>query len=331
MFIKDKIYGKFKIEEPVLVDLIKSVPIQRLKGISQYGYSEPFHPKTDFSRFEHSIGVFLLLRKYNASLEEQVAGLIHDVSHSAFSHCIDYISKTGSGKTQGHQDNIFNEFVKNSEIPKILKKYKISLDYILDDKNFPLKEKLLPDLCADRLDYTLRAIFNTKLISSQSLQGLLNNLLVFKNNWVFKDLKSAELYANLFKKLNSKYYAHIDAAVMHQSVGEYLSQAISKEYISYQDLYTTDKEVLNKIKKYHKNDAKLQYLFAKMNNKIAYKNSPNNYDYRVHVKSRIVDPLFFDGEKIKRLSNKINKWQKIIRDELKPKTYYIKYFTKKQP
>ena len=38
-----------------------------------------------------------------------------------FSHCIDYVLDAGSGKDHNHQDNVFDEFVRKSEIPEIFK------------------------------------------------------------------------------------------------------------------------------------------------------------------------------------------------------------------
>ncbi|MBI2263045.1 HD domain-containing protein [Candidatus Berkelbacteria bacterium] len=166
MQIKDRVYGEVEISEPVLLEIINSPTLQRLKEINQAGYFEPHFSGTAHSRFEHSIGVYLLLKMYGALLEEQIAGLIHDVSHSAFSHCIDYVLDAGSEKEHNHQDNVFDEFVRKSEIPGILKKYGLDLEYILDDKNFPLKEKDLPDLCADRIDYSLRTATSFKEIEN---------------------------------------------------------------------------------------------------------------------------------------------------------------------
>ena len=153
MIYQDRVYGKTEISEPLVLELIKTPAIQRLKGIEQAGYFGPYYPNSVFSRFEHSLGVFILLKKYKASFEEQIAGLIHDVSHATFSHCIDYVLDEGSEKEHNHQDNIFVDFVKKTNIPSILKKYKMDVNYILDEHNFPLKERLLPDLCADRIDY----------------------------------------------------------------------------------------------------------------------------------------------------------------------------------
>ena len=173
MIYKDIIHGEVEISEPVILELIDSPSIQRLKGIDQAGYSEPYFPNTKHNRFEHSMGDYLLLRKYGAPIEEQINGLIHDVSHSAFSHCIDYVLASGSQKNHDLQDNIFVDFVLKTEIPSILRKYDFDIDYILDEKNFPLQERDLPDLCADRIDYSLR----TAIVFKESEQEEVRNIL----------------------------------------------------------------------------------------------------------------------------------------------------------
>lgn len=148
MIYQDVIYGKIKIKEPVILDLIKSPTLQRLKGISQGGHAPIFfkilslpYSKPKVYRFEHCLGVFSLLKIFNAPIEEQIAGLIHDVSHGVFSHSIDYTLKEGSEKNHSFQDEIFEKFVKNSEIPEILKKYEFNIEYILNEKNFSAVRK----------------------------------------------------------------------------------------------------------------------------------------------------------------------------------------------
>ncbi|MFH1582977.1 MAG: hypothetical protein ABIB72_01505, partial [Candidatus Falkowbacteria bacterium] len=273
--------------------------------------------------------------KYNAPLEEQIAGLIHDVSHSVFSHCIDYVIKTGDGKEQNHQDNFHDSFVKKTDIPKILKKYGYNLSYILNDKNFSLKEKALPNLCADRIDYILREGIIFKKISNTEAKNILDNLTVRNNRWVFKNFKTAKKFAQLFYKLNRVYYSGLPTAIMFKTVGDCLKYALQKRYITYNDLYTTDKIVLAKIKTYLNKDEKLKLFWQSMNGKIKAKQNRKNYDARIFCKSRIVDPLFLDKRKInphtklgvgiKRLSEAEPNWGKIVKQELKPKEYFLKF------
>lgn len=319
----DRVYGENEITESVILELINSPSFQRLKEIDQIGYFEPFFPGTTHSRFEHSIGVYLLLKRYGASVEEQIAGLIHDVSHSAFSHCIDYVLDVGSQKEHSHQDNVFGDFVRKSEIPEILDRYNIDLEYILDDKNFSLKEKDLPDLCADRIDYSFRtAIVFGDLIN---VNIFLDNLFVENKRWVFKDFEVGKKYAKLFLKLNTDYYASLKSAVMFRTVGDYLRYAISKKYISESDLYTTDKFVLAKIEPYLRTDSELNLLFKRMNNRTGFKNDPDNYDCHVFCKSRIVDPFCYNNGEIHKISEIEPNWGKIVEQELKPKEYFLKF------
>jgi HD superfamily phosphohydrolase len=321
----DRIYGKQKISEPVILEILESPTFQRLKGVDQFGYLSVYFPGTAHDRFEHSVGVFLLLRKYGAPFEEQIAGLIHDVSHAVFSHCIDYVLCVDSGEKQEHQDNIFEKFVKNSDIPDILRKHGLDIDYILNDKNFPLKEKKLPDLCADRIDYILRDSLVFGESDQKGVEYFLNHLFVENNVWFFDDFLSAKNFAELFLKLNNKYYCGLAAAKMFASVSSCLKYALEKGYLEEGDLFTTDDVVIAKVKNHLGRDEKLKLSFERMDNRISSANNPADYDQRVLCKSRVVDPFFRDGEKLKRVSEVDAAWAAALPEELKPKEYFIKF------
>lgn len=323
MNIKDRVYGEVEILEPVLLEIINCSTFQRLKDINQYGYSEPYFKGANCSRFEHSMGVCLLLKRYGASIEEQVAGLIHDVSHSAFSHVIDYVFKEGSEKEQTYQDDIFSDFVRNSEITSILEKHHFDINYILNDNNFLLKENNLPDLCADRIDYSLRdaCVFG----EIKEAGYFLDNLVAENGQWFFKNFESAKKYAELFSQLNAKYYSVLIMAVTFRAIGDYLKYALTKKYIVETDLYTTDRIVLAKIEPYHKKDEYLQLLFDRMNNKIKFKNDPNDFEFEVFCKSRVVDPFCMHNGEMKQVSQIDSNWSMILEKESKPKHYFIKF------
>lgn len=337
MLYQDRIYGNIEIREPLILELIKSRSLRRLKGIDQAGYL-PLYLKVhsvsagsrvvtlaQITRFEHSLGTFILLKKFNAPIEEQIAGLIHDVSHSAFSHTIDYVVGKDSGRTQNHQDSILERFIKKSEIPRILKKYRVGLGYILNKDNFPLLEKELPGLCADRIDYSLRNAVWCKMIKKGDVNYFLNNLYIEKNRWIFKNYQSAKRYTKLFLKLNTIYYAGFPTAVMFKTVGDLLKYALKKGHIKKDDLFTTDREVMAKIKKRLNVDKKLKVLFDRVEGKVKFQNNPKDYNARVFCKSRVVDPLFKTNKKVKRLSKIDKNWRKIVREESKPKEYFLKF------
>ena len=149
--------------------------------------------------------------------------------------------------------------------------------------------------------------------------------MVENDYWVFKNFENAKKYAELFQKLNNKYYAGIESAVMFRTVGDCLKYAIQKRYVSEDDLYTVDKMVLGKIKKFLSEDEKLKLLWDRMNNNVKAINNPNNYDAQVFCKSRVVDPLFKDNAVLKRISETEPVWNDIIREGLKPKEYFLKF------
>lgn len=327
----DRVYGEVEIKEPVILELINSNALKRLKGIDQYGY-RPIWVKTDMdskyscTRFDHSMGVYLLLQRYGASLEEQIAGLVHDVSHTCFSHCFDYAHfSENSEKAQVSQDENLHSFIRETEIPNILKSYCFSLDSILDDGNFPLKENHVPNLCADRIDYILRDAIVVEEIKRKEADYFLENLSVKEGNWIFKNQESAQRFAKLFLRMNNTYYCGFISARMLRCVGECLRYVCQKNYISKNDLYATDKVVLEKIKKYVDSDSDLKMLWERMNGKIKADNNPKDYDIITYCKSRIVDPLLKEGHKVKRLSEVYKEWGGVVRAELKPKQYFLKF------
>ncbi|MFH0928024.1 MAG: HD domain-containing protein, partial [bacterium] len=274
--------------------------------------------------FEHSVGVYLLLHQYGAPLEEQIAGLIHDVSHTAFSHIADYVL-SNSGDRHDFQDSVFERFVKNSEIPAILQKHGFDLENILDDSRHPLKENENPDICADRIDNCLRDALAFKELSDEDLTYLLGKLKVQGNRWFFADYASARKISDLFSKCNRIYWAGITTGVMHISFGEYLKRAIAQNYITREDLFLTDEEVLKKIEKYHKSDELLRLYFDRASNKVGYRNDPDDYEVEVVTKSRVIDPWCLHEGVLQRVSEVDPAWAEVVKEELQPKRYFLKF------
>jgi HD superfamily phosphohydrolase len=330
MKYQDTIYRTIEIKEPVILDLIEFPSMQRMKGVDQHGYFEPYFPGTAYSRFEHSLGVFILLKKFGVPLLEQIAGLLHDVSHTVFSHVADYVFSNGSGEKQNFQDDCFEEFIEKSEIPEILKKYKIDYRDILDDSKFPLKEKELPDLCADRIDYFLRELKVTNKATQEEIDEFLDNLTIIDNLWVFKDKDLAKKYAYLFLEINNWFWSGIETAVMFKTTGDLVKYAIDKKILTKNDLFTTDEEVWAKIRPVADKDDNLRLLIDRANNKFEYKShSKDDYDLHVLCKSRVVDPLFLEDKILKRVSEIDSEFFKLKEKYFKPKEYYIKFLERR--
>lgn len=185
MFISDYIYGQFEIED-VLEELILSKSMQRLKGIHQGGASYLVNSLWNVTRYEHSVGVMLLIKQLGGSLEEQIAGLLHDVSHTAFSHVIDFVLDNDA---EDYHEGIIMDVLRNSEIPMILKKYNYNYEHILlNSSKWALLEQPAPDLCADRVDYTLRDMYKYGQVSLEDIQKFLNDIIIFQGKMCLQSI-----------------------------------------------------------------------------------------------------------------------------------------------
>src|SRR5271154_4967976 len=117
MIVDESFYGRFELNEPLLVNLLWSESVQRLRGVYMGGIPSLLGIGTTSTRYEHSVGAMLLVRLLGASVEEQAAALLHDISHTALSHVIDYVFDTPT--RQAFHDDIKVQYVGSTSIPAV--------------------------------------------------------------------------------------------------------------------------------------------------------------------------------------------------------------------
>jgi hypothetical protein len=234
--IHEKIYGEYRIAEPVIMELLAAPSVQRLKGISQLGVPDRYHHLKGFSRYEHSVGVMLLLRSLGARLDEQIAGLLHDVSHTAFSHVVDWII-AGQGGQEGYQDEQHKRIIASSELAGILRKYGYDPYQIADESRFPLLEQESPKLCADRIDYTLREL------GVEKARPYLASLAVADGRIIFTSIEAARAFASDFLGLQKGNWGSFESASRYTAFAQAVRYAIEGKIISFDDLWKDDEYV----------------------------------------------------------------------------------------
>ena len=172
----DAIYGAVEINEPFLIDLMATQALQRLRGVLQHGITALIGITEPVTRFDHSVGVMLLVRRLGGALDEQIAALLHDVSHTAFSHVIDYV-------VDGHDSQSYHEewkesHLSSSDVPDVLARHGYDWRDFLHEENYALLEQPVPRLCADRLDYFLRDSRDLGLSTLDQIRHALDHLVV---------------------------------------------------------------------------------------------------------------------------------------------------------
>jgi len=296
MEIKDRVYGAEQINKPVLIDLINSKFIQRLKGVFQLGMPPEYYHRKGFTRYEHSVGVWILLKRLGAKLKQQISGLLHDGSHTAFSHVIDWV--VGDPTKEDYQDQIHLKAIKNSDVPKILSKYGLDYKEISKIENFSLLEKEAPDLCADRIDYTLREL----QIEGKSISKLLFDLTVKDNEIVFKNRGSAEFFGNEYMRLQNEHWAGNEARARYYILANVLREAMQKKIISLEDLVNgQDYEIMRLLEK--KGNREILRGLNLLKNNLELEETSDERGIVLEKKFRYVDPKILINGNLKRLSD----------------------------
>lgn len=177
LHIRDEFYGPFTITEPVLIDLLLSEPVDRLRRTLQHGITAliGLTPSPPVTRYAHSVGAMLLVRSAGGSVEAQAAALLHDIAHTALSHVVD-----GVFGYVVHEDDKM-EYLDTTPIPDILSRHGLDPEEVLEESNYPLLELDPPAVCADRLDYGIRDSVSFGFLSPEEATGIQRDLRVSRD------------------------------------------------------------------------------------------------------------------------------------------------------
>jgi uncharacterized protein len=288
--VQDRLYGPHTFTEPVLIELINSKPIQRMKGISQFGPPDNWCWKKGYQRFEHTVGVAILLSKLGASLETQVAGLLHDIGHTAFSHVTDFLF--GDPIKEDLNDKNYFSIISTGKISQILRKYKILPTSIKNIEDFPLLKRKVPNMCADSIDYCLRemCVDGETEYAKEMLRGITN----FDGKTTFTSRETATKYANQFLKMNHEGWRHWKAVTVYVLMKQMLRIAIDNNIVTHEDFSGTDQPIIDKL--YNSKLPEIQTIIKKLEDQ--------DYEPIDHPKkSRFTDPDFLQNGKLIRLSS----------------------------
>ena len=213
----DRVYGDATIDDPGVLAVINCPTFRRLEGIKQAGPSAVAFPFKTVTRFEHSLGVYLLLGRLGAGRRERVAGLLHDVSHTAFSHAVDFVVASDE---QDHHERLKPEFLDRPDLAAALAALGFAPAEFYDDAIYPLLERPLPWLCADRLDYFFRDGLACGVATPAVVARLLGRLVVVGETIAFADLASAREAADLFAVMNRDWWASPTEAYIYNEFAD---------------------------------------------------------------------------------------------------------------
>ncbi|WP_409300329.1 HD domain-containing protein [Peribacillus sp. SCS-155] len=298
MKLTDVIYGDYTVDG-ILEELILSSPVQRLKGVYQGGASYFVNESWNVTRYDHSIGVMLLIKSLGGSLEEQIAGLLHDVSHTAFSHVIDFVFEN---KNEDYHEKIYHQIIANSEIPHILEN--CGYDYktiLLDHSKWTLLEQPAPELCADRIDYTLRDMYNYGSITLDEIHLFLDNLIVIDGKIYPENTITAEWIVKTYCKEVIDFFMNPLNMYGYDILAKTVKTALDKGIIDLDTLLRTDQEVMDLLQA--SDDPEVKNLSKQIHRNVMVTENKLEYDLHRRNKLRLIDPSVPTNEQLIRASS----------------------------
>lgn len=301
-------------EAPLLAELLSSQSVKRLQHINQYGIIQLVdsggHNNEPYTRYDHSLGVLYLLNYFGAPFNEQVSGLLHDVSHTTFSHVSDYLFSTTSSGNPNYHDSLFTVFLQKYGIAQILKQYALTPEDVAPENvQFAMLERELPDLCADRLDYILQGSARRKILTRPQVDQIIKSLSYDQStsHWYLSDQGSARLLAEASLELNKNIFVTGWGRMLYRWAAEAIKRMIHINDLTLEDIsYRMGDDDLWQFMLRSK-DAAVVTLVTKMKSawQLVYeteKASEADVTFE-NLRCRVVDPRVLVPEGWKRLSD----------------------------
>lgn len=234
--INDPIYGFITIPGKLVFDLMGHKYFQRLRRISQMGFSYIVYPGAHHTRFHHALGAMFLMQKAVQVLQSKgvqisekeaealyVAILLHDIGHGPFSHAME----------NSIVENIGHEHISLLFMEALNRRFNGHLTLAIQIFKDEHPRKFLHQLVSgqldmDRLDYLKRDSFYTGVpegtVNAQRLIAMLDvrdNKLVVEEKGIY----SVENFLVARRLMYWQVYLHKTGIVAEQLLVRVLKRA----------------------------------------------------------------------------------------------------------
>ncbi|WP_347174352.1 HD domain-containing protein [Polaribacter uvawellassae] len=234
--LNDPIYGFITIPNSLIFDIIEHPYFQRLRRVTQMGFSNLVYPGANHTRFHHAIGCMHLMQKAVRVLRFKeieisddeanalyIAILLHDIGHGAFSHALEHSIVNG----------ISHEEISLKFMKKLNEEFGGKLNLAIEifegkyERRF-FNQLISSQLDIDRLDYLKRDSFYTGVkegnISSDRLIAMMT---VFNDELVIekKGIYSVENFLIARRLMYWQVYLHKTGLVAENMLVKILQRA----------------------------------------------------------------------------------------------------------
>jgi HD superfamily phosphohydrolase len=189
----------------------------------------------------------------------------------------------------------------NSEIPHILKKYNFDYEHLLvNTATWNLLEQPAPDLCADRVDYTLRDMYTYGRASLEEIEIFLNDFIVHQGKMCLQSIESAEWFVKTYYQEVLGFFMDPLNIYAYDKLSQTLKLALDKKIIMLADFLKEDEELIVLMKS--SNDRQVQSLLKQLHPKVKVRENQTEFDIHQKSKTRLIDPLLYLENRLIRAS-----------------------------
>ena len=333
----------YKILSPEFPKFLKKyiqLPIlQRLSGIGLLcgtDWTSLYKNRFFYSRLDHSVGVALIIWNFTKDKTQTIAGLLHDVSTTVFSHVSDF--RKGDALTQTSTEEPTTKMIlSDSALCKLLESDGIEPKDVVDYHIYPIADNEIPSLSADRLEYMYPS--GLALDGSWTFEEIAktyNDLIILKNEenkeeLGFKTIEMADLYCKKFCMIGHILQLNENKLSL-QLLSQIMSKAVELDVLQEEDFMTlSESKIIEKIESFiskktlsveEQKFSTMYNTFRKMT-KVEHTNQKLLEDkyfcVSLKVKQRYINPLVKVGansQQAKRLSEVSDFANKLIKDFL---------------
>jgi uncharacterized protein len=205
-----------------------------------------------YSRYDHSVGVALIVWHFTRDMKQAIAGLFHDIGTPAFAHVVDFLNQDylNQESTEEKTKDIISE---SDQIQGLLGKYRLTVQDVCDYHLYPIADNDSPQLSADRLEYTVGNSVNYQFKTQREVEEYYKDLVVIQNEKGIEEIafNSRDLacaFAEVALSNSKVYVADADRFSM-QFLADILRYALDRSVLQEVDLYSTEPEVIDKLRR----------------------------------------------------------------------------------
>ena len=300
--------------------LIRLKGIDMNCGVQMTSFPLFFQRKTT-DRYDHSLITALCAWHFTHDRIQSLACLFHDIATPVFSHTVDFAG--GDYMMQESTEKGIAEILQNdSGIRTQLKQDGILIKEVCNYHMYPICDNTAPKLSCDRLSYLLTGMIELGFGTKQEAEMIFDDLSVGMNETgemelCFGCIDVALLFAQRALQCGIIYSCSFDRYAMEE-LAQLLKSAFSHQILTVKDLYTTEDQVIQKLKNSTVADAwnRFTQLYG-----IQMTKTRKDGSLQVKAKKRYVDPYVSGKGRISQIDSSMNRKIRLLLSD--DQSFYI--------